>query len=381
MSEKNVEENKAEVPQDPQEAKGVILGSFSKMNPPPLISYGKTERAIIGLLCRGLGFKNISKELKLSSSTIKRVIRRLREKGWKIGLGGECSNMAEMLKGFSSPQETKGVISGSNRIVGYDKRGMGASLQNFLKDVETMPESTTFVSCGTRAHNIKIKYDLVSPFIPSDLENYRKYSLNYNDRYIHKEEFYNIEFTSKSLLIQFKPIQATNAEDIMQVLKAAADEIVKDLQAKYKGLQVSGGVTNGQVISQHHAIVNDPFALWLRSKNISFSDGLFDIDSSTGIGELEFTSTETAQADWTKYNEHIKDIVTSDKQVKLSEMEQRVSNIEANMEKLSSCLVSSVRQQESLMKQLELLVNLEINRMKPKEVETKEWEDKNWFVG
>lgn len=331
----------------PQETKGVSLVIPPRCtDTPPMISYGTLESRVVGLLGKGLGVKRMAKVLGVPPSNITRAIASLRRKGLKIGLGGECPNLGETLKSFSSPQEMKGVSVASWGTINHDTHDL------YIPKLP-LEQKENFVF-SSRAHNIKLKFPVTSGKI-KDFTGWKEIRLRYNSQWHKTKDQIHYIWTTKSLLVEFPAVSVRDANEYMEVIRRVGEELVKEFQAEYNvRLQVPS--FSQQVVSQHHALVNDPFAKWLRSKNITYSDGLFDVDSSTGRDELEFTDKENAVADWTRYNDFIKDVITAPEQVRLSDVMDRMQKIEANLERATETLANVVRSQEASVKMLELLL-------------------------
>lgn len=164
-----------------------------------------------------------------------------------------------------------------------------------------------------RSHNIKIKVkvherpsrkDWLESWIPNDsMKNNIFYSKKFGD--------IGMTYTGSNIIFQLPILNFKSTDDALAEGYKIADALSLRLEDDVEGLKFGGRKVTAQVISQHHALVNDPFAKWMVKNGITYSDGTLDVDSSQQ-DELEFTDPSDAHLHTTRYIKHIKNIAEND---------------------------------------------------------------------
>lgn len=118
-------------------------------------------------------------------------------------------------------------------------------------------------------------------------------------------------YTGSNIIFQLPILNFKSTDDALAEGYKIADALSLRLEDDVEGLKFGGRKVTAQVISQHHALVNDPFAKWMVKNGITYSDGTLDVDSSQQ-DELEFTDPSDAHLHTTRYIKHIKNIAEND---------------------------------------------------------------------
>jgi len=251
--------------------------------PLPLVSCGTMKYKVLELLSKGGNPHSISREVGRKRSTIIEHLQGLEKLG--LAIKGEYL--------WSITREGKDYLGGRLNLVGYERNGVDVT--NWLQD---------------RCHNIKIKYEVIEK--PSNrmwLTSWSKNSKIKNNVFYTKR-FGEIvtTFTGKSLIFQLPILKYKNSE----IAVAEAGRISIALKDKYEyeivGLKLGQREVTAQLITQHHAIPQEPYAKFCSKHGISYKDDYIDIDASD-TPELEFTDKDNAHLHHNRYIKQVTDII------------------------------------------------------------------------
>lgn len=244
----------------------------SKNPPPPIknpphpplamISLGNTKRTVLELLSKGLSTHRIAKKTHRDKSTIVQHLKDLQQMGL-------CSKSIL----WSVTAKGKDYLGGGFSVVGYDDGGVVTTAKKFYD----------------RAHNIKIKVAIIAqPHHKNWLKGWKKNDkMKYNVFYTRRFGEIVTTYTGKNLIFQLPPLTFKDSDTVMCEAGRITMALIKQYEEDVQGLKLGEHDIKAQVISQHHAIPNHPYAIFLHKHGISYQDELIDIDASTGIPELE----------------------------------------------------------------------------------------------
>lgn len=291
------------------------------LTPPPLLSCGKITEQVWGLLCKGFSVTQMATNLRRDRATIRYHLHKLENAGYAKYENHLWHNI---YKGEG----------GGKILVGYE-RGGGRTTPEWVHD---------------RAHNIKVKYEIInSPknkdwlnnWIPNnELKNHIQWRKRFGD-------ILQI-YTGKSIIFQLPVMQFKNSEIAMAEAARIADRLASRIMHEVPGLELGDRNvhTQAHTISQHHAIPNDPYAKWLKKHGITFKDDIIDVDASESP-ELEFTDSEKAHIHHEDYANYIKDIVLND-HLKPSELLDAINKTHMIVREIASAQVNTQVQLQSL---------------------------------
>lgn len=274
---------------------------------PPNVSLGRMKQNILKLLKNGENPHSMERDhLPIRRSTIIEHLRGLRDKGLVLKGPSVCDL-------WSITESGNAFLEGRDDFAPYERSGVGAT--DWLQD---------------RAHNIKVKFMIEEK--PSDIEGYltgwkKNDKMRNNVFFSKKFGGATVTYTGKSLIFQLPVFKNSSPEMAL----ASAGHLAMQLKQKYEreipGLSLGKYTTNAQVISQHHAIVGDPFARMCKDMGITFQDDYIDIDASANnIAEIEFKDKEKGHVHAQNYIEHVKDVILNDVP-KMSEIAETMKNI------------------------------------------------------
>jgi hypothetical protein len=284
------------------------------------------KRIVLELLSKGGNPHSISKNLQKAKSTIVEHLQGLRSLG--LATKGKSNSYGEL---WVITEQGKQYLEGSVSITMYERKG----------SVSSQGVRQTWLD-HSRSHNIKIKFQVQeTPDIKSWIAlSWKPYNLKNNVFYTKRFGEVVTTFTGKNMIFQLPPIKASDPE----IANAEAGRLAMKLKEQYEkevsGLKLGTYSVHAQIISQHHAVVNDPFAKWCQKEEISYRDKQIDIDASSGQDspELEFTDPKNAHTHFARYVEHQKDIIENEVP-KISEIAQTIKQIvEANRETANGLL-------------------------------------------
>ncbi len=275
----------------------------------PMLSIGTMKRTILDLVCKGGNPHSIAKVVGRARSTVIEHLQDMQRMG--LTAKGETNSYGDLWK---ITEQGKAYLGGRSAIAGYEPEGVG-----FSQGVRQNPQNTNWLR--DRPHNIKIKFEIKQA--PEKIEwaslGWKPNNLKNNVFYIHRFGEVVTTFTGRSLIFQL-PIMNFESPELAT---AEAGRIAIALQEKYEkeivGLKLGIYNINAQLISQSHAIPNDPYAKFLVKNGITYSDGIMDVDASTkcskcgeAVPELEFSDNEKSHIHAQRYIDHQKDIVVNE---------------------------------------------------------------------
>jgi DNA-binding CsgD family transcriptional regulator len=245
----------------------------------PIISLGKTAERILTETAKGSNPYAIARKLNCTRENVKNHLKRLEQKNfvkldfhiWKITDEG-------------------------NRYLGG----------NFYSAMSEREGGTLELS--DRAHNIKIKYPVISmPKENSWLSGWKARPMKNNTFYYNNFGNIQLQFTGKSMIVQLPILRFPSAELANMEAGRIANALMKQYERDFE-LKLGHPDWHSQIISQHHAIQHDPYAEFCRKHGISYDEDGIDVDSSQkGIPEVEFTDKKTAHIQADNYMNFIKD--------------------------------------------------------------------------
>lgn len=278
------------------------------VNPPrpplPLTSLGNAKKEILQCLSQGGNPHNIAKKTNKHRSTIQQHLRELNT----LGLVSKDSFLWGLTK--------QGIdfLGGGLTLVGCE-RGGRVVVNQWLHD---------------RAHNIKIKI-AVTKTPPNNL-----WLMDWNtNKKIKNNVFYSKSFgdvlttyTGKSFIFQLPVLRFKDSEMAVAEAGRVAHALIKQYEYDIPGLKLGGFPDiKAQLITQHHAVPNDPYAKFCLKHGITYRDELIDIDASEkGTPEIEFTDSQNSHIHHQRYIEHQKDILLNNS-AKPSELTEYVKAI------------------------------------------------------
>jgi hypothetical protein len=277
---------------------------------PPYISTGnlileKTKKAVFlelyndGKLHKKIA--HIAKKLHIDRKTVKEHLLTLVPYGVvrNDGKAGSYSQWYVTERGIK-------VINSGGYVLVMSEREEGDKKPNNKDKLESVP------------HNIKVKVKVLEKPSRKDwLESWHLASLKNNvNFYTHRMHGVGMTYTGLNVIFSIPPFKAlpSDAHDIAYKI---AIKLCHQLEDEIEGLKL-GHITKKditiQIINQHMALVNDPFAKWLAKNNISYSDGVIDIDSSRGKtkSEIEAVDSKDAHIHMHKYINLIEDVMLND---------------------------------------------------------------------
>jgi DNA-binding MarR family transcriptional regulator len=129
-------------------------------------------------------------------------------------------------------------------------------------------------------------------------------------RYQEKFKDYNVMFSPNYVTITLKKFYAP-VKDAESMAFEKANKIIHDLEKTYPGLRIGTPKCTMRILTQEHAIQEDPFARWCVNSKI-YIDNYKDrvtIDASDGTPEIDFISNRLSYEDAVKYADHIVSLV------------------------------------------------------------------------
>lgn len=300
-------------------------GTEDALPPSPLLKDG-TVWTVLKLLSENKGSKIISKKLRLSTTTVKGHLRSLADK--KLALFHNNKYIITKLG--------RDLLGGRGNLEGYEKGGVISA--EWLHD---------------RAHNIKVKCEVMRQ-PSSDWLNSWKIDKSLKNQVFYKQKKGDllITFTGKNIVLQMPIMYAKDAELADAEAGNRAVLIMRDLEKEYDGLLLGNYKVSAQLITQHHAIPQEPMSKKAKEFGLSYMDEKMHIDASQ-TPELEFVHKETAHNDFTRYVDFVKDFSTKDTP-KISELTLALNMMQkqlmTNQEQLGVLVVAQTTTQKQIMK-------------------------------
>lgn len=224
--------------------------------------------------------------------------------------------------------------------MGYEREG-GGTTTKWLKD---------------RAHNIKIKVPVVhNPKTTAWLKAWKK-----NDRIVngvfYTQKFGEIctTYTGKSLIFQLPILNFEDSEIALAEAGRIAQAMIEKYEMEVYELKLGDPDIKMQLISQHHAIPNEPYAKFCFKHGFSYKDEAIDIDASKSP-ELEFVDKNKSHAHHQNYIKYVKDFSTKDVPT-ASEVSVMIAQTQEQLKEIISCQVNTNMQLQTLATSVKLLV-------------------------
>ncbi len=280
----------------------------------PMVSIGTMKKEVLRLLIKGENAHGISRKVGRARSTVVEHLNDLQ----KLGL----TKKGEYLWGATKlgKDYIEGKLGGRFSKAGYERRGVGTTIE-WLQD---------------RAHNIKIKYLVTEKPRKEAWLNSWKANRKLKNNVFYTQKFGEIvtTYTGKSLIFQLPIMKFKSSE----IAVAEAGRIGQALREKYEleihGLKLGEKDINSQLITQHHAIQGDPYAVFLGKHGISYHGDYVDIDASNKkIPEIEFVDSQESHIHHERYVENVEDIILNDPPVQ-SQIFELASNNTKNINQL-----------------------------------------------
>lgn len=294
----------------------------------------------------GSNITQIAKEMGIARSTVREHLNKLAKYGlvekithpglWKFTQEGK-----RLL-----PRVADGV---AEILVPYERRG-GESMPEWLHD---------------RAHNIKVRVLVESrPSTKAWLDGWYV-----NDR-VKNNVFYSSKFgdigmtyTKKSIIFQLPILYFESSEIALAEGMRIVRELTVKLEHEIEGLKLGKKYKPyvQEIITQHHAMVGEPYAEFLTKHGISYKGINVDIDASKGKktgAELEFTNAQESHIHHSVYAEHVEDIIIQEEPAKISQITSTLGKITAQIGSLGIHTRDTMQIQTNTNKQLEAVVTL-----------------------
>ena len=310
---------------------------------PPLafVSIRKTKQSVLGLLEKGGNAHSIAVTLNLTRPTIVQHLQDMH----RMGLTDKI-----MINKFN------GIWKITKAGIDY----LGGRFSNAMSEREGVGTTDWLQD---RAHNLKIKLEVrekpenqawLSDWKPND-------KIKNNVFYTQRFGEIITTFTGKSIIFQLPILYFKDSE----LALAEAGRIGQALKQKYEedveGLKLGSSDVSMQLITQSHAVPNEPYAKFCKKHGFSYRDEMLEIDSSKSP-ELEFTDKEEGHIHHSNYITYVKDFAKQ-KIPKPSEIAKSIAKTQEQIAELSAAQINTNTQLQSI-----------INLMTPKKEETKELE-------
>jgi hypothetical protein len=296
---------------------------------PPLISYGTTKQKVLALLNQGYRSKKIGQILGKAKSTISQHLNELERKG---------------LVSFNAH---------SYKITPYGKQvlALKGEVPPEIKGGSVSSQCTSEGSVLDRAHNIKIKVPVLKHPSKNELGNWKiNDKLKNNVQYRQKFGDVLVTYTTRSFIFQLPVLRFDDSEIALSEAGRIAMALVEKYESEIQGLKLGEYDVYAQVISQHHAVPNDPFAAFCKKHNFTYRDDVIDIDDSEGkAGELEFTDKEKSHIHHKRYIEHIKDVVVNELP-KMSELDDQAKDTREILRDIAQAQLNAQKQLNQVIK-------------------------------
>lgn len=281
--------------------KGVrfLLNSSTFTYLPPLISCGNTKRQVWVLLQRGLNPSAIAKELHIKRPTVTQHLK-------------ELANMGLAVHDCFTWKAVNNSSTGSENVPNSSSWGTTTHPAK-----TTRQEPNTPISCGDfyekdRAHNIKVKYVVTAIDNDKFKDAWSVYPLKNHNHYLTRWGNIVVTYTGKSFIFQLPQIMAKDSGEALHKANIIALALKDKYESEINGLRLGEKEVDTQIITQHHAMVEEPFSAWCSKNGISFTDETLHIDASTSKPELEFINNKDSHVHFNRYKDFVKDIAENE---------------------------------------------------------------------
>jgi DNA-binding transcriptional ArsR family regulator len=262
---------------------------------------------------------------------------------------------------YSGDKNKTGIWNTTSKALNYIEGGE-KTLVMYEEGVENFNEWL-----HPRSHNIKIKVSVLSrPSSNAWLDGW-----NPNPR-IKNNIFYSKKFgdigmtyTGKNIIFQLPELVFNHSDDAIAEGNKLIEVICLELEHEIEGLKLGEKTVFSQVISQHHAIVNEPFAKFMAKHGITYRDGTIDVDASTRTPELEFTDPKKAHEHVSNYIDYVKDFTTKDVPL-ASEITKILYENNLQIRKIQETQNQAIMNTQKQMENLTRLTSLAVERLNVK---------------
>lgn len=165
------------------------------------------------------------------------------------------------------------------------------------------------------AHNMKVKVEVMERpstnawlegwFMNDKMKNNCFYSKYFGD--IH------FKYTKKSLIFQYPRLNFRDSDEATSEILRITNDLCINLEHEIEGLKLGNKKVTCQLITQHHAIPLDPYAVFLKKHNLTYQGVNVDVDAShKNIPETEFKNNQDSNVHHSDYTDFIKNLDSKD---------------------------------------------------------------------
>ena len=322
----------------------------------PLISYGTIDYLILQKITEGEKNHNLISVTEIAKSIINKNCNVL-----------DRSDCYKRLKNLV----TKGYLKKSGYGLPFELTTQGRHQLGIISDVAMYDEGTKPTENTkdwwniTRAHNLKIKVNIITHPTKITSEWSKNDKLKNNVQYYHKFGDIHTTMTTQSFIFQLPILYFKDAELALAEAGRVVGQLIKIYEKLNPGLKLGEYSIKNQVlekksklITQHHAIPQDPYAKLCHQLNISYRSEILDVDASD-TPEIEFVDKHQAHAHHQRYAHTIEDIVTHPKVPLPSEQDTRIKTNTENISDLIGLHKDLALQMTNLTKLMSLKCSLE----------------------
>jgi hypothetical protein len=286
-------------------------GNAGKMMHPPtdLPKVGTREYAVLTYICKHFSVTKIASITEFGRTTIQRYLKVMKKQGLVIYTSSSWKPTKNGYK-YVISNKIDTPLALPIKVHRFSDNGL-----SFLID---------------RSHNFKFKVFVVSkPTNNEWLKNWRPYKLRYTTYYILQDGNITTTYTGKNLIIQMPVNIGENPLALVESAKKTVRRLIKRYESTY-GLNLNSNTVD--LITQHHAFQNEPFALKCTELGRSYNyEKSICIDASeNGIGEYEFIDNNNADKHAYTWMRHTKDIVTNCTKLQ-SELEEDMRRVKLQL--------------------------------------------------